>query len=244
MKKYFLLICLLPLLYSCDPSVLGSVLETAPKQTALSNQEVITGLKEALKIGANNAVSTTSKIDGFFKNPFIKIPFPKEAEQVKQFAMTHGLQREVEKFELTLNRAAEKAATEATPILVNAIMAMTIEDGFQILKGDSTAATSFLRKETTAELVSKFSPIVEKAIEEVQLTSLYEPLATAYNASTLFTGNAQVNTDLKSYVTDKALNGLFFYIASEEKNIRRDPKARVTDILKKVFGSLDGKSAG
>lgn len=241
MRKLLFLLFLYSSLISCDPAILGSVLETTTKPT-LTNQEVIDGLKEALKVGATNAVSFTSKTDGFFKNPFIKIPFPKEAEQVKTFAMTHGLQSQVEKFELTLNRAAEKAAIEATPVFINAISSMTIEDGFQILKGDSTAATSFLRKATTSELVQKFSPIVDKAIQEVNLTSIYEPLATAYNASTLFTGNAQVNTDLKAYVTDKALNGLFYYIASEEKKIRKAPKARVSEILRKVFGSLDGRS--
>jgi hypothetical protein len=241
MKKY-LVIILLPLLTACDPAILESVMGTPATRPALTNQEVISGLKEALKLGAGNAVSFTSKTDGFFKNPFIRIPFPKEAEKVKAFAMSNGLQAQVEKFELTLNRAAEKASAQATTVLVDAIMAMTIEDGFQILKGDSTAATSYLRKATTAELIQKFSPIVEQAINEVGLTNIYEPLATAYNASTLFTGNPQVNTDLKGYVTEKALNGLFYYISVEEKKIRKDPAARVSDILRKVFGSLDGKS--
>lgn len=241
MKK-LLIILLFPLVSSCDPAVLESVIGSQSSKHALTNQEVINGLKEALKVGATNAVSFTSKTDGFFKNPFIKIPFPKDAEKVKTFALNNGFQTQVEKFELTLNRAAEKAATEAAPVFLNAIMAMTIEDGFQILNGDSTAATNYLRKATTAELVQKFSPIVEKAINDVGLTQIYEPLAAAYNASTLFSGNSQVNTDLKAYVTDKALNGLFFYISAEEKKIRRDPAARVNEILRKVFGSLDGNS--
>jgi hypothetical protein len=241
MKK-FLILLLLPLLSACDPALLESVMGTPANKPGLSNQDVINGLKEALQVGAGNAVAFTSKADGFFKNPFIRIPFPKEAEKVKSFALNNGFQSQVEKFELTLNRAAEKAAAEATPIFISAITSMTIEDGFQILKGDSTAATSYLRKATTAELIQKFSPIVEKAIQDVGLTNIYEPIASAYNTSTLLTGNPKVNTDLKSYVTDKALNGLFYYISAEEKKIRKDPAARVSEILQKVFGSVDGKS--
>jgi Protein of unknown function (DUF4197) len=242
MKKLLLLVAIPCLFVSCDPATLEGILSTTQTKPGLTNEEVIAGLKEALKVGANNAVSFTSKTDGFFKNPFIKIPFPKEAENVKTFALSHGLQSQVDKFEMNLNRAAEKAAAEAVPVFVNAITSMTVEDGFNILKGDSTAATTFLRKATTAELTQKFSPIVQQAIDQVNLTSFYEPLATAYNASTILTGKQAVNPDLKAYVTEKALNGLFFYVAQEEKKIRRDPQARVSDILKKVFGSLDGKS--
>ncbi|MFN0033340.1 MAG: DUF4197 domain-containing protein, partial [Flavobacteriales bacterium] len=108
-----------------------------------------------------------------------------------------------------------------------------------ILHGDSIAATNFLKKNTSEELIQKFSPIVQKAIDEVKLTSYWQPLASAYNTATILTGGQQVNTDLNAYVTQKALDGLFFYVADEEKQIRRNPAARVSEILRKVFGSLD-----
>lgn len=225
---------------SCDPATLEGIMSgtgTTTTKVPLTNEEVIRGLKEALNVGAKNAVSFTSKEDGFNKNNLIRIPFPEEAQKVKNAAINLGLSSQVETFETTLNRAAEKAAAEAVPVFVNAITSMSIQDGFYILRGDSTAATTFLRNSTTAELKQKFSPIVQKAIDEVKLTSYWEPLTKAYNQSTIFTGNQPVNTDLNAYVTDKALSGLFYYVASEEKKIRKDPAARVTDILKRVFGN-------
>jgi hypothetical protein len=226
-------------LVSCDPAVLEGIMSgTGTNTTApLSNEEVIKGLKEALSVGAKNAVSFTSKENGFLNNSLIRIPFPEEAQKVKNTAINLGLSSQVDRFEATLNKAAEKAAAEAVPVFVNAITSMSIQDGFNILRGDSTAATQFLKKATTAELTQKFAPIVQKAIDEVKLTSYWEPLTKAYNQSTLLTGNQPVNTDLNAYVTEKALSGLFFYVADEEKKIRKDPAARVTDLLKRVFGS-------
>lgn len=225
-------------LVACDPATLEGIMSgTGTTKPALTNDEVIKGLKEALNIGAKNAVSFTSKTDGFNKNNLIRIPFPAEAQKVKDAAIKLGLNSQVETFESTLNKAAEKAAAEAVPVFVNAITSMSIQDGFNILRGDSIAATTFLKNATTAELTAKFSPIVQKAIDEVKLTSYWEPLTRAYNQSTVFTGNQPVNTDLNAYVTEKALSGLFYYVADEEKKIRKDPAARVTDILKRVFGS-------
>lgn len=225
-------------LVSCDPNSIQGILNGTSTTPTLTNSEVIEGLKTALEIGANQAVSTTSVVDGFWKDPKIKIPFPSEAENVKNKALQLGLNTQVQSFEQNLNRAAERAAKEATPVLVNAIKNMTVEDGFAILKGDSIAATAFLKQKTTAELTQKFSPIVQKAIDAVSLTSYYEPLATAYNTATILTGGKAVNPDLNAYVTEKALQGLFHYISIEEKKIRRDPAARVTAILQKVFGSV------
>lgn len=241
MKKSFRLFAILSIsiisFTGCDPAVLEGIMSGTPQTSALTNEEVIRGLKEALRVGAQNAVAFTSKADGFNKNSLIKIPFPEEAIKVKNAALSLGLNQQVETFETTLNRAAEKASSEAVAVFVNAISNMSIQDGFNILRGDSTAATSFLMKSTTTELKQKFSPIVQKAIDEVNLTSYWEPLTKAYNQTTLFTGNQPVNADLNAYVTDKALSGLFFYVANEEKKIRKDPAARVTDILKRVFGA-------
>lgn len=213
-----------------------STLPTSASTPALSNQEVIEGLKEALKVGTTNAVAFTSKTDGFLQNPKIRIPFPPEAEKVRVWAMNNGMKSQVEKFEMNLNRTAEKAATEATTIFVDAIMNMSIQDGFTILKGDSVAATTFLRKNTEASLKQKFSPIIDQKIDEVKLTSYWEPITKAYNTAMTFTGGEKVNTDLKAYVLQKSLDGLFVYVASEESKIRKDPAARVSAILVKVFG--------
>ena len=227
-------------LSACDPKTLEGIMSGIPSGTTpLSNEEVVSGLKEALKVGAQNAVSFTSREGGFQNNQLIRIPFPAEAEKVKAAALSLGLQSQVQKFEATLNRAAEKAAAEAVPVFVNAITNMSIQDGFNILKGDSTAATSYLRQQTTSELITKFGPIVQRAIDEVNLTSYWQPLANAYNTSTILTGGQPVNPDLKAYVTQKAMDGLFHYVAAEEKKIRRDPAARVSEILRRVFGSID-----
>ena len=227
-------------LTACDPAVIGGVIGTLPTtKPTLSNEDIIAGLKEALKVGATQAVSFTSKENGFLNNNLIRIPFPEDAQKVKTWAMNNGFSTQVEKFETNLNKAAEKASAEAVPVFVNAITAMTVQDAYSILHGQQDAATQYLRKATGAELTQKFDPIVQKAIDAVKLTSYWEPIATAYNTGTIFTGGQKVNTDLKGYVNQKALDGLFFYVADEEKKIRTNPTARVSEILQKVFGSLD-----
>jgi hypothetical protein len=230
---------LIVFLTGCDPQTLSGVLGSLPASTPLSNEEVVQGLREALTVGARNAVTKTAAAGGFNQDSRIRIPFPQEAQQVKEWANQMFMGAKVTAFENTMNQAAEKAAAEAVPVFVNAITGMTIQDGFSILRGDSLAATAYLREKTTAELTAKFRPIVDRAIDEVNLTSLWEPLATGYNATTLFNGKPQVNADLGAYVTERALGGLFYYVGVEEKKIRRDPAARVSDILVRVFGSLD-----
>ena len=201
----------------------------------LSNDEVISGLREALTVGTNNSTAFASKLDGFYKNPALFIPFPPEAKKVKDYAKQIGMGAQVDKFELTLNRAAEEATKNAATVFVNAIKGMTLTDGFAILKGGDNAATQYLKERTTAELKSKFSPIVKKAIEKVQLTKYWNPIITNYNKIPLV---QKQNPDLNAYVTDRAIDGLFKLIAEEELKIRKDPMAQVTDLLKKVFGSL------
>lgn len=233
-------ILLLISLQSCDPKTLEGIMNGVPGTgtNALSNEEVIRGLKEALNIGAKNAVSFTSKENGFLNNSAIRIPFPEEAIKVKETALSIGLKSQVESFEANLNHAAELATKEAVAVFTTAISNMSIQDGFNILKGDSTAATTFLKKNTNQELTDRFSPIVQQAIDEVKLTSYWEPLASAYNSAIIITGGQKINPDLKAYVTAKALEGLFHYVAKEEKKIRKDPAARVTALLQKVFGSV------
>jgi hypothetical protein len=202
----------------------------------LSNDEVIRGLKEALSIGSENAGRTASKIDGFYRNPRIKIPFPPEAQKVKDLAETLGLESQVEKFVMTLNRAAEEAAKQAAPIFLDAIKGLTIQDGFNILNGPNDAATSYLKGKTSSRLRAKFTPIVKDAIDKVQVTKYWKPLSSKYNA---VPGVTPVNPNLDAYVTERAIRGLFKLVASEEKKIRADPAARVTELLKRVFGSRE-----
>ena len=145
-----------------------------------------------------------------------------------------GLGGEVDKFVMTLNRGAEEAAKEAKPIFIAAIKQMTIEDAWGILKGDQDAATQYLKRTTTAQLKQKFEPVVESALNKVNATKYYTDIVTRYNNIPLV---QKVNPDLNDYATDMAIQGLFTMIAKEEKNIRQDPIARTTDLLKRVFGS-------
>jgi len=204
-----------------------------PKKKPLTNDEVIRGLKEALNVGTNNSTSAASKVDGFYKNPLILIPFPAEAEKVKKTAVNFGMQKQVDEFVMTLNRAAEEASKEAAPVFLEAIKGMSISDGFSILKGSDSAATQYLQDKTTNSLSVKFIPIIKKAIDKVEVTKYWNPLITTYNK---VPGVEKQNPDLEKYVTTKAMEGLFKLIAKEEKKIRTDPLAQVTDLLKKVFG--------
>jgi hypothetical protein len=200
---------------------------------SLTNDEVIKGLKEALTIGTNNSASNASKADGFLKNARLFIPWPPEAQQMKTKLIQLGYQKKVEEFETSLNRAAEEAAKSAAPIFGNAVTGMSIGDGFAILKGNDTAATHYLREKTYAPLKDKFKPVVNDAISQVKVTSYWAPLVTIYNK---IPGVKKQNPDLNDYVCNKAINGLMLLIADEETKIRKDPAARVSELLKKVFG--------
>lgn len=200
---------------------------------SLSNEDVVKGLKEALTVGANNSTAFASKVDGFYNNAAIKIPFPPEAEKVKTTLENVGMKPQVDKFVLTLNRAAEEAAKNAAPVFINAIKGMSIGDGFTILKGQDNAATQYLKDKTSIELSEKFKPIIKSAIQKVEVTKYWNPLITKYNSIPLV---QKQNPNLDDYVSKKALEGLFKLLADEELKIRKDPAARVSDILKKVFG--------
>ncbi len=205
----------------------------------LSNDEVIKGLKEALYLGVEKSTEKASAIGGFLKNDLIRIPFPEEAKSVRDKAMQWGLDRKVEKFEQTLNEAAEEACKTAAPIFINAIKNMSLSDGFNILNGADNAATVFLKTQTNSQLYSLFFPEVKKAIENVQLTTYWSPLVTKYNQSTRISGKEKVETDLNKYVTERAIDGLFKLVAIQEKEIRKNPLQRTSETLKKVFSSID-----
>jgi len=207
--------------------------------SALTNEDVIKGLKEALSVGITNSVSLTSITDGFLKNNEIMLPFPPDAINVRQKALDLGLAGQVEKFETTLNRAAEEATKEALPIFKDAILSMSVQDGFSILKGGNGAATKFLADKTTANLVQAFAPKVQDAISKVKLTDYWNPIISKYNIAMTLSGGEKLNPDLNQYVTERAIKGLFVMVEKEEDKIRANPAARVTDLLQRVFGSLD-----
>lgn len=241
MKTFSILALTLLMCVQCtSQNILDRAKKEVNKQTgidlggsSLSNDEIIRGLKEALNVGSQNASSKASMVDGFFKNPAIKIPFPPEVKVVETKARQIGLGSQVDKFVLTLNRAAEEASKEAAPVFMDAIRTMTIQDGLSILNGGDNAATNYLKGRTTAELTNRFSPIVKRAVNKVELTRYWNPVITAYNK---IPGVTKKNPDLDRYITEKTLEGLFRLIAEEETKIRKDPAARVSDILRKVFG--------
>ncbi len=219
-------------------SQLGKLLDKAKKvvngSQPLSAEEVAQGLKEALTNGISKGSDLTSQLDGYFKNPEIKIPFPPDVKKVEDRLRQLGLGGEVDKFVLSLNRGAEDAAKEAKPIFIAAIKQMTIDDAFSILKGQPDAATQFLKKTTTSQLKVKFKPVVQNSLDKVSATKYYGDLVGTYNKIPLV---QKVNPDLNEYATDMAIQGLFIMIAKEEKNIRQDPLARTSDLLKRVFGA-------
>ena len=238
MKSIIKTIVIVGICCSCQSqgakSLWDTVNSSAGKSGALTNSEVIAGLREALTIGARESATAASKADGFFKNPKIYIPWPAEAQKMKEVLMSTGLSKQVSAFEESLNRAAEEAAKGAFDVFAGAVREMTIADGFAILNGGETAATNYLREKTTVPLTGKFSPIVKNAIDKVNVTSYWNPLVNAYN---LIPGVAKQNPNLEEYITGKAIDGLMTLIAEQETKIRKDPAAQVTSLLKKVFGS-------
>lgn len=211
---------------------------TSTTTPALTNTEVIAGLKEALSVGIQNSVNLTSVTDGFLKNDAIRLPFPQDAMKVREKALEWGMTGQVEKFETTLNRAAEEATKEALPIFKDAILNMSISDGFNILNGGNGAATKFLKDNTSSQLITAFAPKVDAAISKVKLTDYWNPIITKYNGAMSLTGGQKINPDLNAYVTQLAIDGLFKMVEQEENKIRLDPVARVSDLLQKVFGSI------
>lgn len=201
---------------------------------SLTKEEVASGLKEALVNGITKGTDLTSKMDGYFKNPEIKIPFPQDVKKVEDKLRQLGMGSEVDRFVLTLNRGAEEAAKEAKPIFISAIKQMSIDDAFAVLKGQPDAATQFLKRTTSAQLKEKFKPVVQANLDKVNATKYYGDLITNYNRIPFI---SKVNPNLNDYATDMAIQGLFTMIAKEEKSIRQDPAARTSELLKKVFGS-------
>jgi hypothetical protein len=241
MKKYVYMLPLCLLLFTgCestqqilkDLGQTGTGMGTGSTTGGLSTNEIIAGLKEALAVGAERSSSKLSAMDGFFKNAAIKILLPEEAQKVEKTMRDLGMGSLVDKAILSVNRAAEDAAKSAAPIFVNAVKSMTINDALGILKGSDTAATSYLKSKTTLSLTNAFKPVIEKSLAKVNATKYWGDVFTAYNKF----ATKKINTDLSAFVTERALDGIFYQVGVEEKAIRKDPVARTTEILRKVFG--------
>jgi len=266
MKKLLIILTIVTasIIVSCD--VLMPVLEQANKtintqnggviSKALSNEEIINGLKKALAVGTDTAVSITSTLNGYYGDNLLRILLPPEAKVVTDnISKVPFGQKLVDDAILSINRAAEDAATAAKPIFINAITSMSIKDGLTILKGknpmaqttsaafDSTAATGFLKSATYNSLYAAFKPKINNSLDKklvgnISTNKAYSNLTGAFNKVAPFIGKEKVNSDLSDYVTGKALDGLFLKVADEEKKIRKDPYKWSVDIIRKVFGSV------
>ncbi len=192
----------------------------------------ISGLKEALSVGTEKAVKTVSRTDGYLGNPAIKIPLPENVQKVSKVLRKVGLKKEVDSFEVSMNRAAEKAAPQAKDIFIGAVKEMTFQDAKKILHGGDTAATDYLKSKTSEKIFNAFKPIVSSAMNDVGVTKSYKRLADKAKRTRILKDES---LDLDHHVTNKALDGLFYMVGQEEKKIRTDPAARVTELLKKVF---------
>ncbi len=204
------------------------------KGKGLTEKDAADGIKEALEKGTGESVNLVSAVDGYWRNPDIMIPFPAEAKEMESKLRAIGMGKKVDEFNESMNRAAEKAAVEAKPIFIAAIKGLSIRDAINIVKGADNAATVYLQNTTSPELKSKFQPVISTSLDNVNATKYWSDLVTTYNKIPLV---KKMNPDLAVYVTDKALNGLFVMIAREELKIRRDPMARTSELLKKVFGN-------
>lgn len=216
----------------------------------LTQSEIISGLKEALIVGTNNSADILGKTDGYYRDEMVKILLPPEADIiVKNISKIPGGNKLIDDVLLSINRAAEDAVSEAKPIFVNSIRSITISDAFGILKGEDNAATQYLRNSTYNQLVDLYRPKIKTSIDKklvgnVSAGQTWETLTGKWNEAAnsivgQVAGFKPVNIQLDEYLTQKALDGLFLKIADEEKKIRKDPLARVNDLLKRVFGTLD-----
>lgn len=198
----------------------------------LPNDKIAAGLKEALQVGTGNAVKLTGKKDGYFKNEAIKILMPPKLKMLETGLRTMGQGQKIDDFVLSMNRAAESAAPQAKKIFVDAITQMTFADAKKILSGSDTAATEYFKSKTTASLTDAFLPEVSRATSEVGVTQQYKQLTGLFSSIPFA---KKENLDIDQYVVGKALDGLFLVLGQEEKKIRTNPQARVTDLLKEVF---------
>ena len=233
MKKILTFLFLLPFV-SC--AELQQIADQMPQTTGTF--DISNGLKEALNNGISKQVTKLTATDGFFKNEMVKILLPQELQKVDKALRDIGLSSLADEGLKVLNRAAEDAVKEATPIFVDAVKGMSFNDARNILMGADNAATNYLQNTTSTALYSKFSPVVNNSFNKVGADKVWTDIITRYNKIPLVN---KVNPDLTDYVTNKAMEGVFTMISVEEKNIRTDINARTSDLLKRVFAMQDNK---
>jgi hypothetical protein len=244
--KFFFLALVMIIASSC--SELKKIVDSSLSDKPLTAAEIVAGLKQALQIGSDSSVNRLSKLDGYFGDAMIKILLPPEANTITQnLSKLPGGENLVNEVILRINRAAEDAAKEATPIFFSAITNMTIPDGIAILKGSETAATNYLKNNTSQQLFQLYQPKIKTSLEKklignISTADSWNKLTTEWNKVAnsvvgLLAGLKPVNVKLDDYLTQKGLDGMFLKIGEEEKKIRTDTKARVTDLLKRVFGA-------
>jgi len=231
MKKLpFTLIAILLQLFSCD-----TIGKLPSVNTGITEAEAAQGIREALSQGTVKGINFLNKTDGFFGNDAYKLLLPPDAKKIENSLRTIGMGNMVDKAILQINRAAEDAVGYAKPIFVDAIKEMTIADAINIIQGPGNAATNYFKQKTNDKLIAAFTPSVKNSLDKLNATKYYADVVSAYDR--LPTTFNKINPDLPSYVVGKAVNDLFDQIAKEEANIRENPVARTTEILKKVFGS-------
>ena len=231
MKINFFLIFLTPLF--CFTQIdISKISKKLNPNSKISQKEISKGLTEALSQGCNYAVNEASKENGFNKNELIRIPFPKEAKKIKKTLADIGFKKSIQEFEIKMNEAAENASKEALNILITEVKKIKFNDAKEILKGEDNAATKYLEKKSYDSLFSKFIPIVKKSMAKVEVYKYWNPLIKKYNSIPL---SKKINPNLDEYITSKTIQGLFKLIEIEEKEIRTNPKKRISEILKKVF---------
>ena len=201
----------------------------------LSNQDATQGMKDALVQGSGKAVSQLSLPNGFLGNPKVKIPLPDSIKRVESGLRMIGMGKQADELVVSMNRAAEMAVAEATPLLVSAVKSMSVSDAKGILTGGDDAATQYFKRTTSAQLTQKFLPIVKETTAKVQLAQQYNQLA---GQAAQFGLVRKEDANIDEYVTRKALDGLYLVIAEQERAIRRDPMGAATSIAKKVFGAV------
>jgi hypothetical protein len=214
----------------------GELLPSLQQQDSLDNSTIVKGLKEALATGTERAVTEVARPDGYLGNQLIKILLPDSIQQAADIMGEIGYQQQVDELVLSMNRAAEKAAPKAASFFGDAIRKMTVEDAKGILSGGDTAATKFFEKKTRLQLFDAFKPTVTKSLDQVGTARAYKEMIGKYETIPLASLVGIPSLDLDTYVTDKALDGLFIMLGEEEKKIRTNPAAQTTDLLRKVFG--------
>lgn len=228
--------------WSCDAESVNAILQSAGETLgesdgSITNAEAVLGIKDALKQGATSGADIVSAVNGYFGNPLIKIALPPEAEPVVDvLSKLPGGQKLLDDAVLSINRAAEDAAKEAAPIFVNAITSMSVNDAMGILFGEQDAATDYLIAKTTTKLTDKFTPVIDNSLGKTGATRYWGDVMERYNKIPLV---KKVDPDLSSFVTTKALDGLFVMVAQEEIKVRESISSRTTPMMKKVFGYVD-----